>query len=229
MQHHFNVEIAKKFGINVAIFLDHMAFWINKNVANNSHFHDGTYWTYNTVEAYTEIFPYWTTKQMRKVLSDCEKYGLINTGNYNEKKYDSKKWYSLTEYAAKLLNLTICPPGQMQLPKRANAIAQKGKPIAYALAVTNTSREPERKKRVPLSDDFKPNAEAEKLAREKGLDIAKVFFKFRHNAKSKGLTLIDWDSAFLKWISDEKKIEINPQKITNNEIRSTVPWFGDNH
>ena len=35
MQHSFNVELAKEYGILEAILLNHLWFWIKKNKANN--------------------------------------------------------------------------------------------------------------------------------------------------------------------------------------------------
>lgn len=47
MIHNFDINIAEKYGINAAIILQNMYYWIEKNRANEKHFHDGYYWTYN--------------------------------------------------------------------------------------------------------------------------------------------------------------------------------------
>lgn len=65
MEHLFDVEIAKQYGVNAAIMIRHFQFWIIKNKANGKHLHDGRTWTYNTVQALAEIFDYWTPKQVR--------------------------------------------------------------------------------------------------------------------------------------------------------------------
>jgi hypothetical protein len=105
MQHHFDTDIAKEFGVNVAIFLDNIAYWTIKNIANQTHFHDDHYWTYNTVQAFTQLFPYWTTRQMRTIIDECLKKNLLIEGNYNQKKYDKTKWYALTNNGLKMFNL----------------------------------------------------------------------------------------------------------------------------
>lgn len=201
LQHHFNISIAQKYGVHVALFLDHMAFWITKNMANNHNLHDGAYWTRNTVEAYSTIFPYLTPKQIRKVLLDCQKYGLINVGNYNKLKYDRTGWYSLTEYAAKLLNISIFPTGQMEVPKRANGIAPQGKPIPITNTVTNKERESKQKsarpKRVPLSQ-FKPNEEHLNLAKELQVNLEEQLESFRNRHTGKG----NLDYEFDRWIKN---------------------------
>ncbi len=129
MHHSFDISIAEKFGVNVAIFLNNMAYWIKHNMANEKHFYDGRYWTFNSVKAYSSLFPYWTEKQVRTVLDQCLDNGLIVKGNYNSNKYDQTKWYSLTDFSLKLLNLTNLPNGQIELGKKANRNDSKGKPI----------------------------------------------------------------------------------------------------
>ena len=57
MQHSFDTEIANAYGISAAIIFNHLVFWIQKNEANNEHYHDGTYWTYNSRKAYKMLFP----------------------------------------------------------------------------------------------------------------------------------------------------------------------------
>lgn len=146
MNYSFDVEVAKVVGVDCAIMLENFRFWILKNKANNKNFYDGAYWTYNSIKAFSELFPFWTEKQIRRILSNLEKEGYIKSGNYNEVTYDRTKWYSFTEKGEELLNLvnvltcnsdenynesveTLCPNGQMNLTERANQFDQKGEPI----------------------------------------------------------------------------------------------------
>jgi hypothetical protein len=144
MLHQFCPVVAKEFGVNVAIFLQNLAFWTQTNLANEKHIYDGHCWTYNSVEAFTEIFPYFTRKQIRTILDNALKNNLIIKGNYNKVKYDHTGWYALTPKSylyftqlvnAKNINLleeafkAICPFGQIELSKRANRNVQKGQPI----------------------------------------------------------------------------------------------------
>ena len=41
MEFHFNAELAKQYGVDGAIFLHCMAFWVAKNRANGRHYHEG--------------------------------------------------------------------------------------------------------------------------------------------------------------------------------------------
>lgn len=115
MEHSFDVEIAKEYGVNCAIILKNIHFWVMKNEANEKHFHDGRYWTYNSVKAFSILFPYMGDKQIRNALTTLEKEGLLLVGNYNEDTRDRTKWYALTEKA-----YCICQKGNSHLSERAN-------------------------------------------------------------------------------------------------------------
>lgn len=97
MTHCFDVDIAKRYGILEAILLHYFEFWIQKNKANNVNFHDGYYWTYNSLSAFVELFPYATKSKICTALNNLEKEGLIATSNYNKSSYDRTKWYRLTD------------------------------------------------------------------------------------------------------------------------------------
>lgn len=125
MEHSFDIDIAKEYGVNCAILLKYIWFWIEKNKANGKHEYEGKFWTYNSVKAFEELFPYMSGKAIRTALQKLEDDGLIETGQFNEKSYDRTKWYCIT------------PKGQMHLSKRANGSSQKGKPIPDIYTVNN--------------------------------------------------------------------------------------------
>jgi hypothetical protein len=129
MEHHFNVTIAQKYTINIATFLHNIAFWTQHNIANNKNFHDGLYWTYNSYDAFTVLFPYWSYKQIRLIISNCIDEGLLISGNYNKSKFDKTKWYALTEKGLDLFNINSCPFGQLSEPLETDTSAQMGRPI----------------------------------------------------------------------------------------------------
>jgi len=131
MRHLFDVEIAKAYGMDVAVFLENISFWIIKNQANKEHFHDGRYWTYNTLDAFTVIFPYLSKKQIRRIIDKSFKKDLIVKGNYNQIGYDRTIWYSLSDRGHALFNMELCPNGKIEMPKWADRKDQKGTPIPY--------------------------------------------------------------------------------------------------
>lgn len=129
MEHHFNVNIAVRYGVTEAVMLNNLWYWVKKNEANGANYYDGNYWTYNSVKAFEKLFPYLTNKQIRTVLKHLIDEGLIKTGNYNKSEYDRTTWYSFTEKGLALMENSSCPVGQMELPETANGFATEGEPI----------------------------------------------------------------------------------------------------
>jgi hypothetical protein len=96
MNHQFDVNDAIRYGVDEAIILSNIRFWIAKNKANNKHCYDGRYWTYNSARAFAELFPYWNEQKIQKMLKKLENNGVIlATSEYNETAYDRTKWYSI--------------------------------------------------------------------------------------------------------------------------------------
>ena len=93
----FDSDVAKDVGVNAAVLFYNIAWWIEKNEANNANFHDGDYWTYNSMKAYTEMFPFMSKQNIRTAIKVLQDGGYIKTGNYNAAAYDRTLWYALTD------------------------------------------------------------------------------------------------------------------------------------
>jgi len=119
--HIFNKNVAKEYGLVEAILLQNIQYWVEKNQANRKHFHDGRYWTYNSIIAFSELFSYLTAKKISKALNGLVGKGVLLTGNYNTSPYDRTKWYSVSE--------AFTNNGSFHLPKKENGQPQKGEPI----------------------------------------------------------------------------------------------------
>jgi hypothetical protein len=105
MNYNFNLEIAEKFGLGEAVFLENIAYWVFQNMANNTHFYDDRHWTYNSQKAFSTLFPFWTRQNLRRVIDSCKKHDLILTGNYNKIVYDRTNWYTLSDKGLALFGL----------------------------------------------------------------------------------------------------------------------------
>lgn len=93
----FKAEYAIKYGIEEAIMIENLSYWIEKNEANKRHFHDGRFWTYNTADAFTKLFPFWSIPQIRRIMKSLEEKGVILVGEFNDSSYDRTKWYAFTD------------------------------------------------------------------------------------------------------------------------------------
>lgn len=98
MNHSFSVEIAERYGIEKAVILENFYFWIRKNKANKKNIHDGRCYTYNTAEAFAELFPYIKERRIAQLLREMEtEDNLLLSGQFFS--YDRTKSYTLTDFA----------------------------------------------------------------------------------------------------------------------------------
>ncbi|MEM5478081.1 hypothetical protein [Pacificibacter sp. AS14] len=122
-RHSFEPKIAAQVGLNAAVLYQNLTFWIEKNQANRRNLRDGRYWTYNSVTAFAELFPYLTEKQIRTALDKLSNAGLIVKGQFSDDRYDRTTWYALGD--------PICPDGQADLSEKAiDTTAPSGEPDA---------------------------------------------------------------------------------------------------
>jgi hypothetical protein len=107
MVYQFDTEIAKLYGVDEAIVIQNLIYWIEKNEANGKHFHDGRYWTYNSIEAFIKLFPFWSKWQIRRILLSLETKGVILVGNFNTSAYDHTQWYAFSDEFLQNYNIDI--------------------------------------------------------------------------------------------------------------------------
>lgn len=124
MIHVFDTDVAQKYGVNAAIILQNIGYWIKQNEANETNFYDGRYWTFNSKRAYGELFPYMSKRQIETAFQKLIEDGVIVTGNYNKLAYDRTLWYALTQKGKSILHF-----GEMENSKAGNGRPQNGEPI----------------------------------------------------------------------------------------------------
>jgi hypothetical protein len=98
MEHSFNVQFAQKYGIEEAIIVHNFYFWLRKNIANEKHLHNGRYWTYNSNNAFTKLFPYINKTKIFRVLKHLEECDIILKDNFNTNVWDKTLWYSFSDH-----------------------------------------------------------------------------------------------------------------------------------
>lgn len=126
--------VAERYGPEESIFLHLIVSLVRNNKANNRNFRDGRWWTYNSLSAWDAEFPWWSTKQIRRIITSCENQGALLIGEYNTDRRDRTAWYSpsdelLALYQEDWTDKCTCPNGQMHVPERADSRAQMGTTI----------------------------------------------------------------------------------------------------
>lgn len=105
--HCFSVAVATEIGLEEAILLANIAYWVDKNMANGKHLFNGKHWTYNSHNAFLTLFPYLKSrKKIEKIIKNLTDLNLIEKGYFNKSSYDRTTWYSLTEKGVELLELS---------------------------------------------------------------------------------------------------------------------------
>lgn len=132
-KHVFDIEVAQIVGVNAAILLENIAHWCEHNQANGTNFHDGRYWTHNSMKAFGELFPYLKPNAVRSALKKLKDADLLLVGNFNKLAYDRTQWYALTEKAEALLgkHTSICKKPQIDLKENTNRFVTNDEPIPY--------------------------------------------------------------------------------------------------
>ena len=189
MEHNFNIEVARLYGIEEAILVHNLFFWIKKNVANGKHYYDGRCWTYNSAKAFAEYFPYLSDTKIYRVLSSLEEKGFIVKGNYNTDRSDRTKWYAFTDKGLEKLRAqgydvsgfsSNLQNEEMQFAKMQNAICEN----ENSILINNTdSKNTDDKQDIKeLKEKFESFVKKYKKAggRVRGVDTEFNDFSKRH-------------------------------------------------
>lgn len=222
MEHSFDVDVAVKYGVEIAIVYKHILFWIIKNKSHNKNFKDGCYWTYFSISSLQSIFPYFSIKQLRNIIDKMKENRIIKVGNYNSQRYDRTLWYAFVEEPEELKKIvpvgigdesaekgkSICPNGQMDVPKTANGIAEKGKPIPYNNTDIKTDNSIILLQEIEPKKFVKPTIEEiENHCKANGYQIdAKQFYYF-YEAKGWMIgknKMKSWKAAIITWVRNRK-------------------------
>lgn len=120
-EYSFNLEVAKKYGVDEAILIHSLAFWVKKNRANNKNHHEGRWWTYNTLAALGKLFPFWSKRQLERITASCKASGALFSGNYSTNRQDRTVWYALCDEILLIYGNEDCASDEWQ-----NSISPNG-------------------------------------------------------------------------------------------------------
>ena len=87
---------AKVLGLNEAIVVQQVHYWLEINRKAKINLYDNRTWTYNTYEKWqNENFDFWSTRTVMRIFVNLFDKGIFIRGNYNKKKYDKTTWVSI--------------------------------------------------------------------------------------------------------------------------------------
>lgn len=94
-----NKKLAKAVGLNCSIVLRQLRYWmqISEKSRDPRKFKNDRWWTYNTYQNWVDDnFPFWSVPTLRRALDETEALCLVmSTAEYNQRKNDNTKWYTI--------------------------------------------------------------------------------------------------------------------------------------
>lgn len=123
--YHFSGELAQKYGLDEAIILHHLAYWVQKNTIDGRNIHDGRVWTFNTQSALSQWFGWWSRRQIQRILKSLEDQGAIIKGSYNTRPMDRTLWYSVADEVLEHYAIPS-PPAEEQAAETVPSSARNG-------------------------------------------------------------------------------------------------------
>lgn len=87
-------DLATAIGLNEAIILNQIHYWIQKN-KDERHYKDGRYWMWETYDGWHNQMPFMSMSTIKRTMKSLKKEGLIEMQNFNKKNWDRTVWYSV--------------------------------------------------------------------------------------------------------------------------------------
>lgn len=89
--------MAKKYGVDGAILIQHFQYAISHHREKGTHFHEGRYWTYDSLDHLTSLYPFWTKDIIRRIIKHLKLKEVLITGNFNKHSYDRTRWFAFKD------------------------------------------------------------------------------------------------------------------------------------
>lgn len=90
-----NPALAEKIGLNEAIILQQLNYWLTRTDSGVSH--DGVQWVYNTYSEWREQAPFFSERTIQRVILKLEEVGIIRSEMLRKSKGDRTKFYTINQ------------------------------------------------------------------------------------------------------------------------------------
>jgi len=118
--------LAVRFGLNEAIALQQLHYWVSPTTGLSTNVIDGMKWAYNTYEEWQAQFPWWSVHTIQRIFTALERRGLVIARAMNVKDWDRRKWYTI-DYAVynQLVSDVLITGADAVLPDNSNLASSK--------------------------------------------------------------------------------------------------------
>lgn len=114
----FSTDDAVKHGVDAAILLHNIRYWLDHARAHGENEYDGYFWTYATASKLTSIFPFWSSNKIQKMIKKLEEDGVLISSSYSKSSFDRTKWYSMPDFSSQ-------PNGGFRVSQTADSLYSK--------------------------------------------------------------------------------------------------------
>ena len=95
MKHQFDDKVAELYGVDIALLVDNIAYFIKQNVKSGTPAEDGEYWMTKSQDKFSDRMSYMTRRKVGRVLDKAEKSGAIVSKKKAKYKGNQTKSYAL--------------------------------------------------------------------------------------------------------------------------------------
>lgn len=96
-----NPELAMRIGLNEAIVLQQVNYWINDK--EQGVIHAGRRWVFNSYESWVKQFPFWSADTVKRAFTSLVKQGCLDVEQLNKSLHDRTNYYAIN-HECELLN-----------------------------------------------------------------------------------------------------------------------------
>ena len=96
-----NPELAELIGLNEAIILQQLHYWIQKSNFEK----DGKKWVYNSYKEWQKQFKFWSVDTIKRTMNKLKKMNLIEIKQLSNSKLDKTNYYSINYQELELLSV----------------------------------------------------------------------------------------------------------------------------
>lgn len=225
--HYFDTELAAKYGMVEATILNHLQYWIQKNAENNKNYHEGRYWTFNSIQSFCKLFPYLTAKKIRNAIKKLEDAKVLMKGNFNKFKYDRTTWYAFTDLGLRLFSKKEDKKTETEKPEKSSntdidCLAKQEKTAEQDNAISE--KESSTKKNIMQIPPKAEDVQAYCAERNSCINVQRFMAYYTANGwyfgKRKMKKTKDWQAAVRYWEQTEKSVVNvgNNGKIAQNRF-----------
>ncbi len=233
-----NPELAMRIGLNEAIVLQQVNYWINDK--EQGVIHAGRRWVFNSYESWVKQFPFWSADTVKRAFTSLVKQGCLDVEQLNKSLHDRTNYYAINHECellndaeqVPLSNGANCPDRQAQ-----DAPMDEGK-NARSLTVTTTKTTTETKS-IGASADAPAPARSAKQDYSPEFETTWQAYPKRAGGNSKAAAYKAWKARLKDGVKPEEMLAGVKRyaayvKVTGNAgtqfVKQATTFFGpDRH